>query len=49
MDPQCFLYQETKKQLPNSGDHEIAKKIKEHVEKSQRKRGNIIKANRQKK
>ena len=39
------LYQETKKQLPNSGDHEIAKKIKEHVEKSQRKRGNIIKIN----
>lgn len=39
------LYQEAKKQLPNSGDHEIAKKIKEHVKKSQRKRGNIIKIN----
>jgi len=39
------LYKEAKKQLYNSGDHEIAKKIKEHVEKSQRKRGNIIKIN----
>jgi len=39
------LEQEIKKQYPNLGNHEIAKKIKELVKKDTRKKGNIIKIN----
>lgn len=41
------LEQEIKKQYPNLGNHEIAKKIKDLAKKDTRKKGNIIKINKE--
>lgn len=41
------LEQEIKKQYPNLGNHEIAKKIKELAKRDTRKKGNIIKINKE--